>query len=303
MRSGSTLLHRMLSRVPGFVSVGEVVHLWERGVARNELCGCGAPFHDCPFWTEVGSRAFGGWDRLDPLEVRGLQRTVDRTRCIPLLLAGRNRTPRYGRTLDRYADLLSLLYSAIRAVSSADVIVDSSKHASTAFVLRRVPAVRLHVVHLVRDSHGVAFSLTRQVPRPEVTTARTYMPTTTPFRSGIEWLIVNGLFHALRATGVSTTFLKYESLVRNPEAEIERIVRALGKEENIPADAVIRDGVVEFAPDHTVSGNPMRFAVGDVAVHPDDTWQRSMPRGDRVVTTAVTWPLLARYRYPLVSRR
>ena len=303
MRSGSTLVHRMLSRLSGFVSVGEVVHVWERGVSRNELCGCGARFHDCPFWMQVGSLAYGGWDRLDLSGVRRLQRTVDRTRYIPLMVAARDGAGPYGRALSRYADLLIRLYGAIREVSGADVVVDSSKHASTAFLLRRVPGVRLHVVHLVRDSHGVAFSLDRQVPRPEVTGTQAYMPTATPLRAGLEWVTVNGLFHALRATGVPTTFLKYESLVRQPESEIRRIARALGMEANLPAEAVVRDGIVRFPRDHTVSGNPMRFAVGDVVVRPDDAWRRSMPRADRAVTTALTWPLLARYGYPLGTRR
>jgi Sulfotransferase family len=303
MRSGSTLLHRMLSRVAGFVSVGEVAHIWERGVSRNELCGCGAPFHDCPFWTQVGSVAYRGWDRLDVTEVRRLQRAVDRTRYIPLMIAARDGAGRYGRRLHRYADLLSRLYGAIRDVSGADIVVDSSKHASTAFLLRRVPQIRLHVVHLVRDSHGVAYSLTRQVTRPEVTAARAYMPTATPVRAGVEWVMVNGLFHGIRATGVPTTFLMYESLVRHPESEIRRIARALGKDVNLPAEAVVRDGIVQFTPDHTVSGNPMRFTIGNVVVRPDDAWRRSMPRTDRAVTTAVTWPLLARYGYPLGTRR
>jgi hypothetical protein len=293
----------MLSRLAGFVSVGEVVHVWERGVSRNELCGCGAPFHDCPFWTQVGSLAYQGWDRLDVTEVRRLQRAVDRTRYIPLMVTARDGVGRYGKTVRRYAELLSRLYGAIREVSGADVVVDSSKHASTAFLLRRVPGVRLHVVHLVRDSHGVAFSLTRHVPRPEVRGTRAYMPTASPLRAGLEWVLVNSLFHALRATGVPTTFLMYESLVRQPETEIRRIARALGREANLPAGAVVRDGIVQLARDHTVSGNPLRFAVGDVVVRPDDAWRRSMPRADRAVTTALTWPLLARYGYPVGTRR
>ena len=65
-RSGSTVLDMLLAQEPGMVPVGEVRHLWERGLRDNDLCGCGAPFHDCPFWRAVGERAFGGWHRLDP---------------------------------------------------------------------------------------------------------------------------------------------------------------------------------------------------------------------------------------------
>ena len=57
-RSGSTLLERMLASIPGYCSVGELAFIWERSVLRNDRCGCGARFHDCTFWKEVGEAAF-----------------------------------------------------------------------------------------------------------------------------------------------------------------------------------------------------------------------------------------------------
>lgn len=296
MRSGSTLLDRVLSRVPGFVSVGEVVHLWDRGVRLNELCGCGVPFLECPFWTRVGSLAFGGWDALDVDEVIGLQRSVDRTRNIPLMLVARGRGA-YGRRLARYASLLSRLYQGIEEASGGSVIVDSSKRASTAFMLRKVAGVRVLVLHLVRDSHGVAFSLMKKVQRPEVTSSVAFMPKATPVRSALEWLAVNGLFHALRTVGTPTTLVRYESLVTTTRDCIERIVTALGERSGPGQLDFINDGVVQLALDHTVSGNPMRFAVGDVDLRLDDAWLQNMPRIDRLVTTALTWPLLVKYGY------
>ena len=34
-RSGSTLLERVVAELPGVCALGEVLHLWERGVRRN----------------------------------------------------------------------------------------------------------------------------------------------------------------------------------------------------------------------------------------------------------------------------
>ncbi|MCZ3387336.1 MAG: sulfotransferase, partial [Actinomycetia bacterium] len=65
-RSGTTLLERALGELPGVVSLGETVHLWDRGLRDDELCGCTEPFGSCPFWRSVGDEAFGGWDRIDP---------------------------------------------------------------------------------------------------------------------------------------------------------------------------------------------------------------------------------------------
>jgi hypothetical protein len=296
MRSGSTLLDRVLSLVPGFVSAGEIVHLWERGVRQNELCGCGVRFLECPFWTRVGDVAFGGWDALDIDGVIELQRSVDRTRYIPLMLTAPDGAA-YARKLRRYSDLLLRLYRGIGAVSGGCVIVDSSKHASTAFLLRRVEGIKLVVVHLVRDSHGVTYSLMKKVPRPEVTSAGAYMPMATPLRAGVEWLSINTLFHLLRGLGTLTTLVRYESFVTEAEVQIRRILGALGREE-APGDLdFVGDGVVRLREDHTVSGNPMRFVVGELDLQVDDTWRRAMPTADRVVTTALTWPLLMRYGY------
>src|SRR4051812_39799023 len=58
-RSGSTLLERLIAEKNDFFAVGELYYLWERGYERNELCSCGEPFHDCPFWQEVLRLTFG----------------------------------------------------------------------------------------------------------------------------------------------------------------------------------------------------------------------------------------------------
>ena len=63
---GPRLLERALGELPGVLSIGETVHLWDRGLRDNELCGCGQPFSSCPFWRSVGDVAFGGWDTWTP---------------------------------------------------------------------------------------------------------------------------------------------------------------------------------------------------------------------------------------------
>jgi hypothetical protein len=86
-RSGSTLLERALGQIPTFWSSGEVRYLWDRGLIENQRCGCGQPLRDCAFWTSVGERAFGGWDRIDPRSIRAWQQRVDRNRYVPAMLA------------------------------------------------------------------------------------------------------------------------------------------------------------------------------------------------------------------------
>src|ERR1019366_1995765 len=57
------------------------------------------------------------------------------------------------------------LYRAIRQVAGKSVVVDSSREASQALVLARIPDIDLKVLHLVRDSRAVAFSYLRRKPQ------------------------------------------------------------------------------------------------------------------------------------------
>jgi hypothetical protein len=303
-RSGSTLLDRMLSQIPGHLSAGEVVHLWIRGVLHDELCGCGLAFSRCPFWSEVGRVAFGGWDRVPVDEVVALRRRVDRNRYIIFMLVPAL-WPRYRRDLRSYTDLLERLYGAIQQVGGGATVVDSSKHASTAFLLRRIAGLRLRVVHLVRDSRGVAYSLLKQVRRPEVVEADAFMQRTAPWRSGLEWLAFNGSFHVLRWFRTPSLLVRYEDLVRSPEATLRRIIDFEGRRSTAPEVAptsappwpFIDGASVTLGVDHTVAGNPMRLKHGALQLSLDEAWKRSMRPAHRLVTTALTWPLLLAYGY------
>jgi hypothetical protein len=294
-RSGSTLVERILGQLPGFCSAGEIVFLWQRGLAENQLCGCGAAFSDCDFWTRVGKTAFGGWDQVDATEMIALKHEVDRNRYIPALVAPRLR-PGAQAAMERYADALSHLYRAIAEVAGARVVVDASKHASTAFLLRRVPDLDPRIVHLVRDSRGVAYSWTKEVRKPEVTEGEAFMPVYRPSSSGLQWLSYNLLFDALGVVG-DTMVLRYEALMSDPRTGLERILAHTGEPVTPEAFSFLGPGWVDLGVDHTVAGNPMRFHQGRLDLRLDQAWTTKLPRRDRRVVTAITWPLQLRYGY------
>jgi hypothetical protein len=295
-RSGSTLLDRILGQIEGFCAVGELVHLWERGVVNNQLCGCGARFRTCPFWLEVGEEAFGGWDGVDAREVMALARRVDRHRFIPLMVVPAL-SGSFRRAATAYGDAQRRLYRAIRRVSGCRVIVDSSKEVPHAILLSRLEDVRISVVHLVRDSRGVAYSWRKRVVRPEVADVPTLMPRHHPARSAAEWTLDNLLLEWLVAGGSPHRLVRYEALIENPRRWVSEIVRFLGgtaSDENLD---FIGDDHVVLRPTHSVSGNPMRFRTGRVPVRLDEAWRLDMSPTDRAVVTTMTWPLLTRYGY------
>ena len=297
-RSGSTLVERILGQLPGFCSAGEIVFLWQRGLIDGQLCGCGVPVPECEFWSRVGKTAFGGWDQIDAHEMLALQRRVDRNRYIPSMVAPQVRPAARG-DIARYGDVLSRLYRAIGEVSGARVVIDASKHASTAFLLTtRVPGLDVRVVHLVRDPRGVAYSWTKEVRKPEVTGEDAFMPVYSPVSSGRQWLSYNLLFEALRAVPkAQVAVFRYEDMLADPRAYLERILTAASEPVLPESFAFLGDREVVLGVDHTVAGNPMRFHQGPLALRLDEAWRSKLPARDRQIVTAVTTPLRLRYGY------
>lgn len=292
-RSGTTLLERTLAETRGVTALGEVMHLWERGLLRNELCGCSVPFRQCPFWSAVGKRAFGGWDNVDAERVLLLQREVDRTSRIPL---NRLRRPSsFARHLDEYVDHYARLYAGAREVSGG-LLVDSSKQVSLAWALTTSTDVRLAVAHVVRDSRGVAYSWSKQTARPEaVDSAHATMPKYSASAIAALWTAHNLAAEPLRRH-VPSARVRYEDFLTDAGATVTEVLALLGH----PADLDhVTGSTVRLGPIHSCSGNPMRFTTGDVTLVPDEAWRREMPARARRTVTTLTSPLLLRYGYPL----
>jgi len=299
-RSGSTLLERMLAELPGYCPVGELVFIWERCVRRNDRCGCGERFSDCPFWDQVGKSAFGGWDGVDADEAIRLRAAVDRHRNLDRL-AGLRGPGGLEPAITAYAALTDRLYQAVREVSGASVIIDSSKHVGYALLLRRLPSIDLRLVHLIRRSHGVVNSWSRQVRKPGVGDGTQYMSTHPPSWAVGLWIADNLLYDALGRRTRRATRARYEDIIADPNAELGRITSELDLPAAAQALSFLADSAAELPASHALSGNPMRFQRGKVELRADNEWRTAMSRSRRAAITAATWPLLLRYGYPLAS--
>jgi hypothetical protein len=295
-RSGSTLLERVLAGLPGVVCLGETVHGWERGIRENELCGCGAPFAACPFWSDVGRRGFGGWAEIDLDRVARLRSQVDRVRHAPRLALS-SPDSHFDRLRAEYAGYYARLYAAAAQVSGADVVVDSSKQASLAHVLCRDPEVELRVLHCVRDARAVCHAWTKTVQRPEARQAGALMARYSPRDMAVQWSLHNSTVEMLRARKVAILRLRYEDFIDQPRQSVQTIAQYAGIRVG-PGDlSFLRDDSVDLEPAHTVAGNPMRFTVGECKLRRDDAWRLQMPTRSRRAVTAMTLPMLLRYRY------
>jgi hypothetical protein len=301
-RSGTTVLERALGELPGYHVLGETVHLWQRALVDDELCGCGRPFSGCPFWTAVGQRAFGGWDRVDPGEVLDLKRAVDRNRYIGRLAAPRLPTEMAAQ-IARYVGMYRRVYEAVTEITGATVVVDSSKHASLAFCLRWDRRLDLRVLHAVRDVRGVAYSWTKGTRRPEATSGRAaFMPTYSPASTALRWDLYNSAFGVLARRGTPTLRVRYEKFVADPRGVLARVADFAGRPVTAEGLAFASDTTVELTVQHTVSGNPVRFATGQVALRRDEAWRTGLPAAQRRWVSFLASPLLLAYGYPVATR-
>ena len=308
-RSGSTLVEKLINELPSTFSVGETVHLWERGVRDHERCGCGEAFTECAHWLAVGNEAFGGWDQVDVDRMIDLRWAEDRSRRLPQIF----QAVRSGKVSDaqqEYLDGMRSVLIAAATVAADDrstpeapvlpsdvVILDSSKHLSTAALLACDPALDVRVLHLLRDPRGVAYSWMKTVERPE--TDGEIMPQYSAKRTAGRWVTDNLGFDTLAALGVPTLQVRYEDILAAPQEQLLAIARFADAIEPEVSSLDFIDGNTAHLSTamHSIAGNPLRFGGDDVELRLDDAWQTKLPAGDRRTVELITRPVLGRFGY------
>ncbi len=289
-RSGSTILHNILGQIDGFAAVGELRYIWQRGVLKNWLCGCQRPFHDCDEWSEILDHAFGG---LSDERAQALFEATESYRSphLPLVSVPLLRR-RYQARLDELVPALAQLYSSIREVTGCRVVVDSSKNPSFGHVVRQVPGVDVHFLHLVRDSPAVAFSWGQEKEfEPGV-----MMPRKSPAKAAMQWNSRNALTELFLTRGSDAMRLRYEDFLVDPRASVSDIVAWIGEPGIELPFSSSHEAVLERT-NHSVFGNEVRFTQGSVMIRPDERWREQMGAADVRKVAALTWPLRRRYGY------
>lgn len=293
-RNGGTLIDRIMGELDGFFSMGEVRHVWLKGVVKRELCTCGERFTECAVWRDVFERGFGGFDRLDGAHPTAVQEKVDRFRYLPLLLSP-VRPPAFQHALDEYVELWRHFYRGVREATQARVLVNSSKSAEHALILRELPEIELYILHLVRDSRAAVHSWQKNIRLPDQPDDVTYMPRFSAFGAAARWSGRNVSAGLLRRHFKHYRVLRYEDLVDRPEEHVRGIIEWLG--EPVGKLPFIDSHTVDLGLSHLQSGNPMRYQNGAVKIRKDEAWRGGMGAGTRRLVTALTYPLLREYGY------
>jgi hypothetical protein len=288
-RSGSTLFTSLLGELPGFFAAAETRLLWH-GLERRR-CGCGRLALECDIWSEAvrGATSHSG---MDPGAILRLQNKTTRLWHLPSNVVRRDGNA--SESLTTYTRVMAGVYAGLGAATGARVIVDSSKNASEALLLQRIPFVEPHVVHLVRDPRAVVFSWRRAALR-----GRAHKKYGRAAATAARWLAHNvGARVVSRAYEASrTSIVRYEDFVHDPKSVLGDVVAAVDEPgsdltwlEGAPASRASR---------HMIGGNALREAVGPIELREDTDWRRALARRDVAAVNAVVFPLASRYGYPL----
>lgn len=288
-RSGSTLLNCLLRRPEGVVAPGEIGLVWQRFLTPHYVCDCGTRFIECAFWRDVLRRAVRA---TSPATVQRLNQThwkLTGLRALPGLLRHRSADSMDAEHRE-YLQQLTHVYEEISKLSGCPIIIDASKRPLHALLLSMVPSLKVHYIHLVRDSRAVVHSfLQRQKRSAHYLAAR--------------WMIINLVCELVVRRRGRHLFMRYEDLCRNPGASLSAIGSFVGSLGPTAADLNSQAAspcTVVFNPGHGIGGDKIRLRRGAVKISANQEWRAKMKPGDRRVVTALTWPLLARYGYTRV---
>ena len=248
--SGSTLLDLLLGSHSRLASCGELKVLCRARHAKRERvladrCACGAPAKlACGHWREV--------DRLLVERIGMGLHEIDVGARDDATFRLHNRA----------------LFEAIAEAGRVPWLVDSSKSAQRLARLLACGDFDVRPVHIVRSPYGVAYSHRRR-GRLLADGALRYTRT----QLHLAWV--------LRQVPHAT--LAYERLVREPAAELARVLAWLGLE--------LEPRQLEWTAHvhHNVCGNHMRFAPTS-EIRADEAWRSGLSPLQKGAVGLLTWP-------------
>jgi hypothetical protein len=288
-RSGSTIFGNVLGELDGFFCGGEIRFLWDPVVVRNSTCGCGSIIFECPVWSEVLARV----SDVDVDQVVRWQHEIVKEHNTVRLL--RHRAGRAWCALEGYAGVMRRLYEALSEVTGARVIVDTSKRPSYAAFLGTLDDFDPYYVHLVREPHASAHSWhTRKYASARgdgEVRRRSALDAT------IRWDLLNlGSEVVLRRAGEERSQrIRFEDFIATPRTTVDSARALIGEQEG--PSPFLDERTVRLGVNHSIAGNPSRFATGTLVIEDKSEWRSAQGRFDRWVTTLVSYPFLRRYGY------
>jgi hypothetical protein len=232
---------------------------------------------------------------VDFEQMSNLAMKLDRTRNLPWLSTPLGHFQKL--EIDHFVSNLANLYRKIHSIAGEKVIIDSSKLPSHLYLLRKVPQIDLHILHLIRDGRAVAYSWNKRRKKDlAVATNTSWMPKRSLIWATGAWAVENYFISTFKKNFVYAQ-MRYEDFTIDPSRELNRIQNEL----DLPAIKIdySANHSIKLAPNHSVNGNPIRFENKPVTIVPDTEWQRNMPKLTKKLLGSLFSPILVKFRYKI----
>lgn len=288
-RSGSTIIHNILSQAEGFFGAGELTCIWNGSFKDNKDCACGKSFNECDVWKSVAYKSFGQLNKTDIDEMINISKSVRTRELFYLLIPTLRRT--FRKRCQPYLDQINKLYSSIFDITKCRAIVDSSKATFYGYLVSELSHFDTYTIHLVRDPRAVQQSLLKRKYAGHPLFLKH-----NPYIDAIRWCIENIFFEIFFfLMGRRVLKVKYEDFASSPKYTIRKMMHYINEDANqIP---FVSDDIVRITPTHGVSGNESRGAVGEVAIFDSPKWRDGLTKAQFIIISIICFPMLWRYGY------
>lgn len=311
--SGSTLLAMLLGAHPEAASVGEL-KATSLGDPKQYRCSCRQLIHQCEFWhrvnaemaqrgcadfdiTRAGTNIFDVQSRYASRLLAPLHRNAPMELVRDGLLA---LSPKWRQHLRSTQQRNAALVDSVTTITSAKVIIDSSKIALRLKYLLRNPSVDVKVIRSIRDGRAVSLTYmddwtfadsSDPAMRGGGTGNRRPPPRRSMLEAANEWKRSNEAADCLTAglPRSQWTEVRYEELCADPTGTLRRLSTFLGLDPDLVN--------VNFrSRQQHIIGNGMRLdSTSEIRL--DERWKQHLTADDLRVFDEVAGDLNRKYGY------
>jgi hypothetical protein len=244
---GTTISNMMLGQHPDIFSTGKLRD-FPHGVVfgADNVCSCGAPAADCPFWLEIRRR-------YKPIEEQPDSAKLPR------------------------------LYELISALSDRPFIGDVTHNVGYAQLLQSIDGIDLYLVHVVRDGRAVVYSRIRKDLRIGVLGISRRQRIRRVAAVSRHWLWQIRQYSRLEEQlGVKAVRVGYEAICSNPRAALRPVGECLGLDFDAIGERLGSGQPFERVP-HMIRGNSRLRSENNVVLRRDASYLDEMPLLDRAI--------------------
>lgn len=287
--SGSTILSSLLGHLDSVNDVGELIY------PMDKLCGCGASFDDCTFWSEVRTRYESGGGRDWSEDLQLVREQAHFSNFFSTLFRGKGNPATV-----RLRDINERLTREILETAGVGTLLDSSKQPTRAlFLMKHSPETRF--LHIVRAPESYLESYVRRMKRGQISFMRKQIRTSR-FNPLVyvavifSWIVANLQAEVVRLFDSERVLrIRYEDLTEDVQKELGRVASFLELDLRGLIDDIENSRKMQVG--HIIGGNDHIRSASGFVFEPKIGKQSELPSHYVWLARLLTWPLMLRYGY------